>query len=66
MQFIFKQIQNLSSCLFLKKSSGERAMLIKTAHGDRAVLYGHWANMKKGFQVIKEALFQLVSTPMVN
>jgi len=48
MQFIFKQIQNLSSCLFLKKSSGERAMLIKTAHGDRAVLYGHWANMKKG------------------
>ncbi|KAF6031440.1 hypothetical protein EB796_010249 [Bugula neritina] len=44
-------IQNLSSYLYLKKSSGERAMLIKTANGDRAVLYGHWANMKKGCQV---------------
>ena len=32
----------------LRRSKGERGMLIKTAYGDRAFLFGHWANMKRG------------------
>lgn len=34
--------------LQLNRSAGERAMLIKTAEGDRMAVFGNWANRKKG------------------
>ena len=34
--------------LTLNRAAGERAMIIKTADGDRAVIFSHWANMRKG------------------
>jgi len=32
----------------IDSSVEERAMIVKNASGDYGILYGHWANMKRG------------------
>jgi len=47
MGFAF-QISKNGLSLALDRSVGERAMIVKNAYGDFGILYGHWADFKKG------------------
>ncbi|XP_067930110.1 uncharacterized protein [Watersipora subatra] len=41
-------IKSPQTVVTLRRREGERAMLVKTSQGDKAIIFGHWANMVKG------------------